>query len=181
MFISTVCDVTCVSFVKVLSLKDTNAKLDIELEKVIEESLRKLREREAAAEENTRKTDALRAQLDTLKAQSKQELLTRDQAMEKLAAHLSHAHQRVRNMQDELARLSAELAAVQNDCVRYRDRAEKLERARRLGYLNESAPGKMDRSDVSKTRSNAKLPDISGRSTPRRNVVNGVKKQTVFS
>ena len=156
-----------------LNLSNENAKLDLELEKIIEESLRRLREREAAAEENTRKTEALRAQLAALKEQSKQQLLGKDQTMEKLAAHLSHAHQRVRDMQDELARLSSELAAVQSDCVRYRDRAEKLERARRLGYLNESVPGRIDRADVTKTRSTAKLPEITsnGRSTPRRNGV----------
>ena len=121
-----------------LDITDANARIELELQKKIDESLARLRERQAEAEANSDRADALRSELDELKRQSKLDLLAKDETMEQLATHLNHCHQRVRVMQEDIERLRLELAATQRDCARYRDRAEKLERARRLGYIHES-------------------------------------------
>ena len=122
------------------------AKLDVELELALQKVGVELAAKQKEVEAKETKAQELTDEIGRVKRQAQVTLLSKDQVLQTMTTHLSHAHNKVRELQAEMENMRREMQEVQAETDVWRQKCEKIEKTRRLGYLN---PHKM--ADKAKT------------------------------
>lgn len=156
---------------RVLNIHETNAntKLDMKLKDVLEKAGQELTESrlECIAKEDYAKK--LEDQVDELRNEVTHEIEKKEKLIKGLKTNLKLTQDKVAEYQKKVDEQKDEIHMIQIDMQQYKERAEKLEKHRRLGYKAKNKKG-MDiskESNLNTSASSTKFPSISdGHASP---------------
>ena len=117
-------------------MSEPAAKLDVELELALKNIIAELETRQKEVEAKEEKARLLAEQISNIKKQGQVSLLSKDQVLQTMTTHLTHAHNKVRDLQTEMENMRREMQEVRAETDVWREKCEKIEKTRRLGYVN---------------------------------------------
>ncbi|KAK2142541.1 hypothetical protein LSH36_940g00031 [Paralvinella palmiformis] len=117
-----------------LSVTEPAAKLDREIELALHDADRRLEESQREVEHYESKIRALESELSADRIKWQREVEQRDITIRTLRGHLDKCHDKIRDLNEMMENLQQELANTKDELAKYRNKAELLEKNRRLGY-----------------------------------------------